>query len=175
VSSQHLHISIEVDFDLVIRVEWCKCHARAKRWSEEVILLKEEMRRTLVSLEYVAAQWDRRMDYKGSLQKGKSAWPDDWEFAWRYSGPLIDGTDKYHQEGVTAYAKSQAAVYRNLAAKFRKMWAVVGAKEKAIEEGEDLSQVLRAKVVDSDSEDSGAEDYEDELFFVVPQDESDGE
>jgi hypothetical protein len=41
-----------------LRLEYCKAYARVQRWREEVVLLQEEMRRTLVSLEWRANQWD---------------------------------------------------------------------------------------------------------------------
>jgi hypothetical protein len=43
-----------------LRVEWCKGRARALRWTEEVQLLMEEMRRVLVFLEWKAAFWEER-------------------------------------------------------------------------------------------------------------------
>ena len=40
-----------------MRIEWCKARARANRWTEEVDLLKEEMRRTEQFLEWHANWW----------------------------------------------------------------------------------------------------------------------
>jgi hypothetical protein len=138
----------------VIRVEWCKAHARANRWTEDVTLIKEEMGRCLITLEYKANQWDQRVEYNGPLSKGKSAWADDWSVLQSYVGPLMFGTDRFHGEGVRAYAKSQAAVFRGLATKFRDMWAGIRQKERDIEEGQDWSSVLRTKYLASEDYDS---------------------
>jgi hypothetical protein len=42
---------------LVLRIEWCKSRARAQRWQEECVLLKEEMRRVLQFLDWDASRW----------------------------------------------------------------------------------------------------------------------
>ncbi|KIK33973.1 hypothetical protein CY34DRAFT_98753 [Suillus luteus UH-Slu-Lm8-n1] len=43
-----------------VRIEWCKSRARALRWSEEVELLKEEMRRVLQFFAWQAAWWEEQ-------------------------------------------------------------------------------------------------------------------
>ncbi|KAF9001842.1 hypothetical protein BDZ89DRAFT_968153, partial [Hymenopellis radicata] len=50
-----------------VRIEWAKALARKTRWTEEVELLKEEMRRVLRSLRYEERIWMRRAekDYQG--------------------------------------------------------------------------------------------------------------
>ncbi|KAK7435003.1 hypothetical protein VKT23_019909 [Stygiomarasmius scandens] len=68
----------------IIWVEWCKAYTCAKRWEEEVVLVKEEMRQCLVMLEYNATKWDGRCDYNGPLAKGRRDWKDDWEFGKSY-------------------------------------------------------------------------------------------
>ncbi|KAJ6449237.1 hypothetical protein C8R47DRAFT_999277 [Mycena vitilis] len=40
--------------------EWLKARARAMRWREEVILLEEEMRRSIESSKYMAQTWEER-------------------------------------------------------------------------------------------------------------------
>lgn len=49
VSSLLTHNSISV-----LHIEWCKSQARARRWSEEVALLLEEMRRVTAFLDWQA-------------------------------------------------------------------------------------------------------------------------
>ena len=88
-------------------MEYCKAYARAKRWEEEVPLLREEMRRTLVSLEATAARWD------GIAQRDAR------------DGPL--------GEGARAYAYTQADVYRRLAAHFEALWRDARKPEEATE------------------------------------------
>ncbi|KAJ7776709.1 hypothetical protein B0H14DRAFT_3095872 [Mycena olivaceomarginata] len=41
-----------------LRVEWCKALARSSRYTEEVMLLQEEMRRTIAYGQTAANQWD---------------------------------------------------------------------------------------------------------------------
>ena len=48
------------DLNIALRVEWCKAQERAKRYEEEVGLVIEEMRRTLVTFELNAREWDGR-------------------------------------------------------------------------------------------------------------------
>ncbi|THU98424.1 hypothetical protein K435DRAFT_818886 [Dendrothele bispora CBS 962.96] len=160
----------------VIRVEWCKAFARAKRWQEEVVLVKEEMRRCLVTLEYNALQWDGRCEYEGPLAKGASAWKDEWKFSNSYVGPLNLGTDSFHREGVRAYAHSQAGVYRSLASRFRKQWAGMGDKERDIEEGIDISRVIRASnasMEESDDEDASETIQDEDIEVLVEVDDDD--
>ncbi|KAK0429918.1 hypothetical protein EV421DRAFT_1689748, partial [Armillaria borealis] len=40
-----------------VRVEWAKALARKTRWTEEVQILREEMRHTLLSLQFEAGEW----------------------------------------------------------------------------------------------------------------------
>ncbi|KIY60949.1 hypothetical protein CYLTODRAFT_495459 [Cylindrobasidium torrendii FP15055 ss-10] len=62
-----------------IREEWSKARARKERWSEEVTLLKEEMRRVLASLEHERKQWETRAqeqhaDLTADVLAGRSAY-----------------------------------------------------------------------------------------------------
>ena len=43
----------------VLRIEWCKARARAHRWQEECMLLKEEMRRVLQFFDSEVLQWNK--------------------------------------------------------------------------------------------------------------------
>jgi hypothetical protein len=67
------------------------------RFSEEVLLLREEMRRTLVSLK----------------------WYEDW---WEKQGPRRTGVQVAVAEGLTAYAQKQAYYRRALHDKFNNAW-----------------------------------------------------
>ncbi|THU77010.1 hypothetical protein K435DRAFT_703408 [Dendrothele bispora CBS 962.96] len=126
----------------IICVEWCKTYARAMRWEEEVSLVKEEMHRCLVSLEHNAIQWDNRREYEGPMARGSAEWKEEWTSLGSYVGPFSVGTDSFHKEGIRAYAYSQAALYRSLASRFRRLWSGLGEKEREIEEGVDISQVI---------------------------------
>ncbi|KAJ3831051.1 hypothetical protein F5878DRAFT_493838, partial [Lentinula raphanica] len=92
-----------------IRVEFCKAYARAKRWEEEVVLIEEEMRRCIVSLEARAQVWDERKNFKG---------------------PRAERMDNIQLEGITAYAASQADVYRRLKTRFTTLWQAAAINRK---------------------------------------------
>ena len=85
---------------VVIRLEFLKCRARAMRWTEEVELLDEEMRRTL---EFFAWKWRWWMCRTRSTIRGTSGLG--------------------YEEGFTAYAFSQAAVYDELWQGCKLAWA----------------------------------------------------
>lgn len=80
-----------------MRAEWAKAKARADRWHEEVLLLTEEMRRTISFL-----------DWKGNW------WAD--VACSRPDAPLPV------EQGMAAYAAKQCAVYHSLAMSFAKQW-----------------------------------------------------
>ncbi|KAI5823238.1 hypothetical protein K523DRAFT_255521, partial [Schizophyllum commune Tattone D] len=72
-----------------IRVEYCKAYARLRRWQEQIPLLREEMRRTRVSLECRAKQWDARIladSREGPIGEGARAYA-----AKRRSGEMRTG------------------------------------------------------------------------------------
>ena len=67
-----------LSFSTALHVEWAKAQARSLRWSEEVMLLKEEMRRVWKMLKWKASWWDDHQE----------GWP---------------GLDAAASEGVRAY------------------------------------------------------------------------
>ena len=77
-----------------LHVQWAKSRARARGWTKEVQLLKEEMRRVLVTLEWKAAWW---ADQKEA---------EDQEVSVEL------------REGLWAYAVDHALLYHSLASKF---------------------------------------------------------
>ncbi|KAJ7810080.1 hypothetical protein B0H14DRAFT_3480890 [Mycena olivaceomarginata] len=48
----------EEDLIDALRVEWCKVYARMRRWHEDVVLVEEEMRRTIEFGGWMVAQWE---------------------------------------------------------------------------------------------------------------------
>ena len=88
------------DLNAVLRVEWCKAQERAKRYEEEVELVVEEMRRTLVSLEADALEWERRAASSISL-------------------PAVEAATAI---GIASYAYKQAEVRHKLARTFIDDW-----------------------------------------------------
>ncbi|THU82587.1 hypothetical protein K435DRAFT_631478, partial [Dendrothele bispora CBS 962.96] len=69
---------------------------RVNQWKEEILLLQEEMRRCLVTLEWQAKSWEQRAD--------------------------IDTFEGERLEGAKAYAFEQAAVRRKIASRFASLW-----------------------------------------------------
>ena len=86
----------EVNEDM--RVEWAQCMARADRWEEEVILLQEEMRRTVHFLEWKSRDWLAKVDARS------------------------DAVSSAVRVGLSAYARKQGSVYHNLAVRFCQRW-----------------------------------------------------
>ncbi|KAJ7050115.1 hypothetical protein C8F01DRAFT_1264382 [Mycena amicta] len=84
-----------------VRVEWAKALARRTRWTEEVRLLREEMRRVLQSLETVQREWKEREERRTEIDAELAA-------------------------GLMAYAKRQAAVHKGVAMAFRGSWDASG-------------------------------------------------
>jgi hypothetical protein len=83
---------------VALRIEWCKSRARAMRWSEEVELLLEEMRRVQQFLRWHAHWWV----FQGSRKESVSA---------------------EQLEGLIAYAGRQADQRRALREEFSWIWS----------------------------------------------------
>lgn len=90
----------EDESDDILRVEWAKSRARAARCREEVLLLKEEMRRTIAFLDWKSRWWTDRQ------------------------GARTDVTSKELREGLHAYAEVQADLQKMLKAEFQATWKV---------------------------------------------------
>jgi hypothetical protein len=84
-----------------LRIEWARSRARAMRWSEELRLLKEEMRRVLAFLEWDAGVWRSRARDVGSVWIGIS---------------------EAQSEGLKGYALRQAWIRDRLRADFEFKW-----------------------------------------------------
>ena len=50
-----------------LRVEWLKCHARAARWKEEILLLEEEMRQAIQFCVWKANWWETQAQCRTSI------------------------------------------------------------------------------------------------------------
>lgn len=115
-SSMYLYVS-EPCFP-VLRCEFAKSWARAWRWTEEVELLKEEMRRTIVTLRGRACIWEARA----------------------IVDPTRLGPD--YIQGLSAYAFSQVDLLSRLAQKYEHAWTGVGNGIEAAESDPDLEDDL---------------------------------
>ncbi|EIW75289.1 hypothetical protein CONPUDRAFT_66284, partial [Coniophora puteana RWD-64-598 SS2] len=76
-----------------LRVQWCKARARASRWTEETILLKEEMRRVLQFLD----------------------WQGEW---WKANAECCSFKAEAYRDGAMAYALRQASIRRAIGTRF---------------------------------------------------------
>ncbi|KAK7024582.1 hypothetical protein VNI00_016187 [Paramarasmius palmivorus] len=86
----------------ILRAEWCKSRARVKRAEEEVMLVKEEMRRMLAFLQYRANDW-------GS-----------WRMKWDMHGKEIPKSAL--GEGMEAYASLMQSLQLRLRSTFMELW-----------------------------------------------------
>ncbi|KAJ7144883.1 hypothetical protein C8R43DRAFT_891041 [Mycena crocata] len=104
-------------------LEWARAKARKKRWEEEVLLLEEEMRRTLRYLEWQAEWWDARKTPRPDAETGVRA-------------------------GVRAYAMKQAALHRRLKGHFKMQWeSNVLVDMDSLMEAADLQQFFAVEAV----------------------------
>ncbi|RDX40751.1 hypothetical protein OH76DRAFT_1459407 [Lentinus brumalis] len=88
---------VQENLQAALRVEWCKARARAQRWSEEVELLEEEMRRVIQYHEWRAGWWEQRV---GTTFQDR---PD-------------------YLEGANAYAYRQASIRRAMRDFCKRAW-----------------------------------------------------
>ncbi|KAF7300905.1 hypothetical protein MKEN_01317000 [Mycena kentingensis (nom. inval.)] len=87
------------DMDEALRIEWARTRARAMRWSEELDLLEEEMRRILQYLQWRAHWWESRRALRENSERSEA-----------------------QIEGENAYALRQAALQRALRDSFEREW-----------------------------------------------------
>ncbi|KAJ7173281.1 hypothetical protein C8R46DRAFT_893480, partial [Mycena filopes] len=99
-----------------IRVEWCRARARKIRWTEEVLLLREEMRRVLRTLAWEAGWWREQVGLRTDWSAEVAA-------------------------GARAYALKQAAWHERLAGHLELKWnisALVAAQRMVAVDGVEL-------------------------------------
>ncbi|KAJ7716378.1 hypothetical protein B0H16DRAFT_1741305 [Mycena metata] len=123
-----------------LRIEWAKTRARSLRWTEEVDLLEEEMRRVLQFFTWRAGWWEEQIGRRD----------------------LPDGA---HSEGETAYAARQAALLIELRDTFAQQWS--GLAE-LVQRGRADEDVTDWEWVDDDGGSDGEEDDEEIAFAPVP-------
>ena len=87
----------EEEFNESMRVEWAKTRARKARWTEELLILQEEMRRVI------------------RFQEWRAAW-------WREQASVRNEADAALLSGLVGYANKQAAICERLAAKCAFHW-----------------------------------------------------
>ncbi|KAH7905780.1 hypothetical protein BJ138DRAFT_1017239 [Hygrophoropsis aurantiaca] len=95
------------------KVEWCRARARANRWTEEVMLLREEMQRVLAYLEWQACWWDQQP----ARRTAASTEPTEAGYEGNVRALTPD-----EATGAVAYARRQAATRRAMRDPFQAMW-----------------------------------------------------
>ena len=93
--------SSEQVFDEGLRVEWSKSQARKMRWGEEVQIIQEEMRRTIVYYEWKQKWWLEQKDQQKDRQTA---------------------CEESIQHGIIAYSEKQAHYCKCLAKEFAMAW-----------------------------------------------------
>jgi hypothetical protein len=97
--SNRLHdYSIINSLSTALRLQWCRARARASRWSEEILLLQEEMRRVLAYLSWYADWWSSQA-----------------QVAFQHQDHIVS-------EGFMAYAEKQAQLRQDLKLRFQHLW-----------------------------------------------------
>jgi hypothetical protein len=100
--------------------EWARAQARADRWSEELQLLCEEMRRTLAFTSHQAAWWAALAQAAPSLTSSEAAafadpTPSESSFVPRGDPALLEGRVAYALEHVA----QERALHARFVSKFR--------------------------------------------------------
>ncbi|KAF7341809.1 CxC2 domain-containing protein [Mycena sanguinolenta] len=127
-----------------LRIEWGKAWARAHRWTEEVDLLEEEMRRILVFMGWRAGWWR-------GLAESRA----------------VDGLGM--KEGFIAYAERQAAIQDSMKARFTHDWRDVATWIELGRRGvADFKEQTRADREGEDESDDETGATDDESFDPVP-------
>lgn len=118
--------------DDILRVEWAKSRARMNRCKEEVMLLKEEMRRVKEFLDWKVRWWRDREECRKDVD-----------------GAVL--------EGLRGYGRKQAILQNSLAQEFLRIWeSVRSATQQSPENQDDGGSDLEED--DDDDPDEGAED-----------------
>ncbi|KAJ7038833.1 hypothetical protein C8F04DRAFT_950863 [Mycena alexandri] len=119
---------------LPLRVEWSKAYSRTRRWREELVLVEEEMRRTIEYGIWAERRWTARASAR-TVMLGTSV-------------PIVPEV----AEGVRAYALEQADRERRTCEKLRADWGPIRARAEGYLAGRDISGAGEIVVeVDRDS------------------------
>jgi len=129
--------------DDILRAEWAKSRARALRTSEEVLRLKEEMRRVIEFLKWKARWWKERQEQQGEIGKD-------------------------FREGLQSYAQTQRSIQLALASEFQNLWMAPldeeDVDEGVVDEG-DPAQAATVEATERDDDDEEEEGDEDGGWF----------
>ena len=132
--------STEEQDDDLLRAEWAKSRARAMRTSEEVLRLKEEMRRVLESLKWKARWWKERQEQQGEIGKD-------------------------FQEGLKSYAQTQSSIQLALANEFQHLWMAPlddSDEDDDVNKGDLAPAAIVEAAAERDDDDEGSEEDEND-------------
>ncbi|KAJ3516504.1 hypothetical protein NMY22_g14191 [Coprinellus aureogranulatus] len=93
------------------KIEWAKTRARSHRYQEEVLIVEEEMQRTLRFFQWKEDQWRLRAPVM--------------ELDARQNGTAPPSSE--HAEGLRAYSERQASIWKGMRLSCLKKWAKVGS------------------------------------------------
>ncbi|KAJ7113911.1 hypothetical protein C8R44DRAFT_740790 [Mycena epipterygia] len=102
----------EAELTEALRVEWCKAYARMRRWREDVVIVDEEMRRTIEYGYWMAAMWEVRATARSR------------------------GVDEALKEGLAAYAQEHVKREQDTCILLQKKYTGIRAKAHAYLAGE---------------------------------------
>jgi hypothetical protein len=122
----YLQTELLICASIALRVEWCKALARSSRYTEEVMLLREEMRRTIAYGQTAAMQWD-------ALAVAE-----------------LPGASAEVTEGRCAYAAEQAATERARCTDLERRWTGLLMRADAYLEGRNLVDLAAPVTVEVD-------------------------
>jgi hypothetical protein len=123
--------------------EWGRSRARAHRAKEQVRFVREEMRRTLETLDWQAEEWRRKSNLRALAEDSKAK-----------PGREI-------QEGLRAYAIKQARIQHGLKVQFVKLWQTpLSSYEPREDEEDNRLRMILGLAVGGDEDEMG-EDVED--------------
>ncbi|KAJ7702934.1 hypothetical protein B0H16DRAFT_1347222 [Mycena metata] len=144
----------EAELVEALRVEWCKAYARMRRWREDVVLVEEEMRRTIEYGYWASVEWLARANARTNR-----------------------GGSEELEEGLVAYAFEQADREDRTCGKLTADWAAIRAKGRAYLANEVVAgeHVIVDIVGDEDADDDGVDDDEVEEGPPDYEDEGDDE
>ncbi|KAJ7234287.1 hypothetical protein C8J57DRAFT_1575463 [Mycena rebaudengoi] len=127
----------ENDLIEALRVEWCKGFSRVQRWREDVVLVEEEMKRTIASGHFLAGAWETRATAR------------------------TEEVDAELKEGLAAYAWEQVDREKRTCAMLEKQWEGIRRKGQQYLRGEMVASEAVVVELEDDEEDP-VHEYGDE-------------
>ena len=125
-------------------MEWLKCHARAARWKEEILLLEEEMRRAIQFCAWKVNWWEKQTHRQTSMPS-------------------------HLAEGITAYATEHATTERLRLTSWSNSWLTIRQQAKLVleahlkgQEDTTVISVLEVEIEGDDDDDESPFNFDEE-------------